>query len=102
MNIYDIAEPESDNETFVTFYQTASLKIEGIRSRLTRPGIEYFQEEDEWVILLEGTAQLEIDGELRHLQKGDILLIPRHTPHRVVLTSKDALWIAIFSSDGSR
>ncbi|MCK9372860.1 MAG: cupin domain-containing protein [Sulfuricurvum sp.] len=97
MNIYDLAKPESDRETFVTFYQTGSLKIEGIRSHLTRPGIEYFQQEDEWVILLEGAAQLEMDGELRRLQKGDFLFIPRHTPHRVLSTSNDALWIAIFS-----
>lgn len=102
MNIYDMAKPENDSETFVTFYQSPSLKIEGIRSRLTRPGIEYFQQEDEWVLLLEGRAQLEINGELRHLQKGDFLLIPRHTPHRVLLTSDDALWIGIFNTADSR
>jgi len=101
MNIYDVAKPENDCETFLTLHQTTSLKIEAIRSRLTRPGMHYNQEEDEWVMLIDGTAQLEINGELRHLQKGDFLFIPHHTPHRVLSTSNDALWIGIFNSHDS-
>ena len=63
-------------------------------------GFWYDQAEDEWVALLSGTAELEMDGEERPrpLVPGDWLLIPAHCRHRVVSTSaqEPAVWLAIF------
>jgi len=98
MNIYEINDPEKGNERFVTLHQTPELKIEAIRSRLYSPGEIYDQREDEWVILIQGTAAMEIEGEKRLLNKGDSLYLKRRTRHRVLSTSDDALWLAVFSS----
>lgn len=98
MNIYEIIEPENGLETFVTLHQTKTLKIEVIRSRLTLPGEMYDQNEDEWVVLIRGSAILEVEGTLHHFIAGDTLLLARHTRHRVLSTSDDALWLGIFSS----
>jgi len=98
MNIYEIAKPREDNESFVTLHETPTLKIEAIRSRLTHPGELYDQEEDEWVLLIRGTAELEVEGNIRRLKEGDCFFLQRHTRHRVLKTSDDALWIGIFSS----
>ena len=49
----------------------------------------YDQEDDEWVVVLQGEAQLQFEGEAspRHLNAGDYVLIPAHTRHRVASTS---------------
>lgn len=97
MNIYEIAEPAAQMELFVPLHQSSNLKIEAIRSRLSLPGEVYDQAEDEWVVLLRGTARLEIEKKEHLLCAGDHLFLPRHTSHRVLSTSDDALWIGVFS-----
>ena len=79
-------------------HQTPALTIEAIRSRLTHPGELYDQQEDEWVILIRGEAQLDVEGNIHTLKAGDSLYLQRHTRHQVLMTSDDALWIAVFSS----
>ncbi len=97
MNIYEIMEPEAGEESFVTLHQSSTLKIDAIRSRLTVAGENYDQEEDEWVILVRGSAMIEIEGNHHCLKEGDSLFLERHTRHQVLSTSDDALWIGVFS-----
>jgi len=97
-NIYNKEEPNENRELFSTLFQNDLLKIESIRSWLKTPGEFYDQDEDEWVILLQGKAHLEIGDCTLHLKKGDYCFIPKHTRHRVLLTSKNALWLGVFSS----
>lgn len=61
-------------------------------------GFVYNQSEDEWVMILQGNAIMEIDGDLYELAVGDNLLIPKRTEHRVVFTSSKppCLWLAVF------
>lgn len=97
-NLYQGKSPSPEREIFSTLLEHAAFRIESIRSWLKTPGEWYDQNEDEWVLLCEGEAVLEIAGETLDLTKGDHLLIPRRTLHRVVSTSPDACWIAVFSS----
>jgi cupin 2 domain-containing protein len=97
-NLFTTPLPSENGETFSTLFESETVKIEAIRSRLKTPGERYFQEENEWVILLEGEAELEIDTQRCLLHKGDYLFIPKHTPHTVLWTSENALWIGVFSS----
>ncbi|MGA9046471.1 cupin domain-containing protein [Sulfuricurvum sp.] len=83
---------------FTTLFQNDSLKIESIRSWLKTPGEMYDQAQDEWVILLNGEAELEINTLHVTLRSGDYCLIPKHTLHRVRSTSQNALWLTVFSS----
>jgi len=58
----------------------------------------YNQNNDEWVILLEGLAEIEFkDGKTVELSKGDYIYIPAYTEHRVKKCSKNpnSIWLAI-------
>lgn len=59
----------------------------------------YDQEENEWVLLIQGTGIILFeDGSETRLEKGDFLNIPSHTRHRVKWTDPEqtTVWIAIF------
>jgi cupin 2 domain-containing protein len=91
-------ELSENSETVSTLFQNGTIKIESIQSWLRTPGEFYDQDQDEWVILLEGEAQLEIENLPLNLKSGDYCFLPRHCAHRVLSTSKNALWLAVFSS----
>jgi cupin 2 domain-containing protein len=97
-NLYNTPCPEENHETFSTLFENRIFKIEAINSWLKKPGEAYYQEQDEWVLLLEGDAELELNHNRYTLQRGDYLFIPKHTPHTVLWTSKNTRWIGIFSS----
>lgn len=59
----------------------------------------YDQDEDEWVLVLQGRAELGFaDGSCVVMTAGDYLLIPARCQHRVNWTSntEDTVWLAIF------
>lgn len=97
-NLYLKEEPQKNSEIFSILFQNNSLKIESIRSWLKEPGEIYNQEEDEWVLLIQGKAKLKIEDQIFELSSGDYCFISKHTPHQVLSTSKNALWLGIFSS----
>jgi cupin 2 domain-containing protein len=100
MNIFEnLPHIEQNSEYFHTLFQNRNIKIERILSNDLHNGEWYDQKEDEWVLLLEGEAQLEFAESARELKKGDYLFIPAHTRHRVSRTSPDALWLAVHFSD---
>jgi len=94
MNLYDYSVPES-GERFTSLLKHEKVRIERIVSSDDLEPKTYRQKEDEWVVLLQGEARLEIDGEERQMQKGDTLFIPASTPHRVLKTTQGTLWLAI-------
>lgn len=76
------------------------VRIERICSRghATPEGQWYDQAWDEWVALLSGEAELELEGVGRRtLRPGDWMLIPAHLRHRVIRTSQEppGLWLAV-------
>ena len=97
-NLYALKEAPENSETFFTLFQNHSCKIESICSWLKTPGEIYDQDEDEWVLLIRGEAKLKIGTVEYNLIAGDYCLLPKHTLHQVVSTSKNALWLGIFSS----
>jgi cupin 2 domain-containing protein len=63
-------------------------------------GFWYDQPQEEWVVLLRGTASLVfVEGDsvvgTLDLVAGDSLTIPAHQRHRVETVSDDAVWIAL-------
>jgi len=67
-------------------------------------GFLYDQEENEWVLLVSGSAVLSIekDSDIKQiaLSPGDHLLIPAHQRHRVESTSQTekTIWLAVYYS----
>ena len=65
---------------------------------------EFAQQQDEWVVLIQGNARLDLDGETLDLQLADSLFIAAGTPHQVLDTSADppCIWLAIHIFEDER
>jgi cupin 2 domain-containing protein len=94
VNIYDYITPQS-GEIFTTLLEHKNIKINRIVSSANLEPIEYMQEEDEWLLLLEGKATLLIGDEEKKLTKGETLFIPAKTPHTILNTSSDTVWLTV-------
>ncbi len=96
----------------------AVLPDEICETVLTQPGIRiqrilskghhspdqgwYDQQENEWVLLLQGQARLLFeDGEVLEMNSGDWVDIPAHRKHKVLWTTPDnpSIWLAVFYPD---
>lgn len=95
--------PDSFPEEIVEILHTDnSFRIERILSRghHSPEGFWYDQEEDEWVLLIQGSAVLNLlePEETIRLEAGDTLLIPAHRKHRVESTNRDttSVWLTVF------
>lgn len=84
-------------ESIESLLEHRNLRIERILSSPHCASGPYDQDRDEWVVLLQGRALLEIAGEKVNLQAGEALLLPAHTPHRVLDTSPTppCVWLAV-------
>ena len=97
-NIYAETDTAADAEQFATLFKNSAVKIERIvsHSHGSPAGFWYDQLEDEWVIVLRGSAVLEfIDGEVVEMTEGDYLVIPRRVRHRVARTGAATIWLAV-------
>lgn len=99
-NIFAPIPDSSSGEKVETLLQKPGLRIERIVSagQATPKGEWYDQPDDEWVLLLSGSAGLLIEGDSEPLtlQSGDYLLLPARCRHRVEWTdSKEpTVWLA--------
>lgn len=100
-NIFQIEKlPHGSLEIFETLCKGEGIHVERIISngQTTPPDKWYDPLRNEWVVLLQGRASLELEnGKIIHLSKGDHLLIPAGQKHRVSYTSKTphCIWIAV-------
>lgn len=90
------------DELTETLCRSASVRIERIVSRGhgSPSGFWYDQDENEFVLLVEGRAGLRVDGRDDELVlgKGDWLELKAHVRHRVEWTApdQDTIWLAVF------
>ena len=105
-NIFDLPQKAlaSEKEWIETLLDKAGARLERIVStgQASPPDFWYDQEEDEWVVLIQGTAELTYaDGRVLPLRPGDWVWIPAHERHRVTRTSTSppCVWLAIFFTD---
>ncbi len=82
-------------EHVVPLLRDRGVVIEHIASGRTLEPVAFDQVHDEWVVVLEGAADLEVDGEVLVLGVGDWLLIPGGTPHRLLRTEPGTRWLAV-------
>jgi len=94
MNIFNYTTPKT-NETFTTLLEHKNIKINRIVSSSEVVPVEYVQEEDEWIVLLEGEATLLIKNEEKLLTRGETLFIPAKVPHTVLKISSGTIWITV-------
>lgn len=94
-NLFADARPPATGERFDTLLDHHDLRIERIVSSAAPEPTAYCQAQDEWVVLLRGSARLEVNAAPVELAAGDHLFLPAGTPHRVLQTSAGALWLAV-------
>ena len=91
--------PLSD-EVFTTLCPIGKGKIERIVSdgQASPDGFWYDQDEDEWIMVLAGEADLEWESPpiIQTLRPLDWVLIPAHTRHRVSRTLPQTIWLAVW------
>ena len=91
----------AEGEFFEDLLSRPGVRIERIVSNghVSPEGVWFDQDQDEWVTVAEGAADLEIEGEpeARRLERGDWVFLPAHCRHRVVWTADDGptVWLAV-------
>ncbi len=94
--------PRAGLETTTVLIEQPGLRLERIHScqSSSPPDFWYEQSEHEWVVLLQGSAQLQFADEQvpRQLSQGDCLMISAGRRHRVVSTdpAPGCVWLALF------
>ncbi len=99
-NIFENIKVDKEDEQFFDLLKKDNLRIEKIVSngQVSPKNFWYEQEENEFVLLLEGFAILEFEDKEIELNKGDYINIPAFLKHRVKYTSKKqtSIWLAVF------
>jgi cupin 2 domain-containing protein len=97
----DLPRSTLENEQFCELLARPGLRIERIVStgQASPEGFWYDQPDGEWVLLIQGAAQLRFadEAEGHHLRPGDFIDIAPHRRHRVDWTTPDqpTIWLAI-------
>ncbi len=92
---------ELPEELIETICSADCVKIERIVSRrhASPEGFWYDQDRNEFVLIIQGSAGLKLDGEddIVVLKTGDYLNIASHVKHRVEWTdsSSETIWLAV-------
>jgi cupin 2 domain-containing protein len=100
-NIFANVPERLDDEQLLTLFTSPNTRIERIVStgQASKPGEWHNQDWTEWVMLLTGSAGLQIEGEAtpRTLLPGDYVELPAQTRHRVEWTDVDSptIWLAV-------
>jgi cupin 2 domain-containing protein len=94
-NLFTDAAPPQKGERFDTILSHKNLVVERIVSSAALTPQEYVQAQDEWVLLVQGEAVLQVAGESVSHKPGDYLFLPSGVPHTVVRTSEGAMWLAV-------
>lgn len=99
-NIFEQIPLTASNEIVSALLVAEQVRIERIVSfgQASPSEFWYNQAENEWFILLEGTAQLQVEDRLISLTAGDFLNLPSGTKHRVEQTDpvNRTVWLAVF------
>ncbi len=94
MNLYDIPML-MEGEAFDTLLSHKNVRIMRIASSENIEENLYVQDDDEWVVVIDGAATVEMDGTTHRLSKGESLFIPARTPHSVLSVVQGTIWLAV-------
>jgi len=97
-NIFLNMQKNLDKELIETILKSKDIKIERIVSKnySSPKDFWYNQKENEFILLINGQATLQFEDKFLDLKKGDYLIIPAHTKHRVEKTDNETIWLTVF------
>jgi cupin 2 domain-containing protein len=82
-------------EAFSELARLRNVVIEEIVSSARPVPTEYVQPHDEWVVVLDGAATLDVAGAEVSLARNEWICIPSGTVHHVVRTDAGTRWLAV-------
>jgi cupin 2 domain-containing protein len=100
-NLFAAIPAQLAREEVTTLISSPAVRVERIVSRgqASPPGLWYDQPQDEWVIVLAGSAELAFadDTATVRMAAGDYVHIPAHRRHRVAWTdpAQATVWLAV-------
>jgi cupin 2 domain-containing protein len=100
-SLFEDIPAECPEELFETLCSAENVKIERIVSngQASPEGFWYDQEQNEFLLVVQGSAGLKIEGEdhIVVLKTGDYLNIGSHVKHRVEWTASacKTIWLAV-------
>ena len=99
-SIFDSIPTDLSSEIFDDLVSSDTVKIERIISKgQTSPDFGWYdQEQNEWVMIIAGSAIIGFDDKPSvTLKAGDYLNIPAHQKHKVAWTDPDVetVWLAV-------
>jgi cupin 2 domain-containing protein len=99
-NVFENIIIDKKQEQFFELLKSDNIRIEKIVSNGQSSPINFWyeQKENEFVLLLKGSAILEYEEKEVNLKEGDFVNIKAFTKHRVKYTNKDepTIWLAVF------
>jgi cupin 2 domain-containing protein len=99
--LLDPAAAPRSGEHVDELVRVRNLVIEQILSGDVEPA-EYLQAQDEWVVVLAGSATLELDSGVTELRHGDWVLLPAGARHRLVEVQPGTSWLAVHLHPAAR
>ena len=99
-NVFEAIKVNKKEEEFIDILKKPNIRIERIVSngQKSKKDFWYEQKENEFIIILEGNAILELEDKEIVLNKGDFYNIDSMIKHRVKYTSQEepTIWLAVF------
>lgn len=99
-NVFEAIKVNNKDEEFIDILKKPNIRIERIVStgQKSKKDFWYEQKENEFVIILEGNAILQLEDKEIVLNKGDFYNIDSMIKHRVKYTSieEPTIWLAVF------
>jgi cupin 2 domain-containing protein len=93
--LLDASDAPASGERATSIAVMRSTTVEQILSSDTADPRTYEQDHDEWVVVLAGSATLDVDGEHVSLGPGDWVLLPAGVSHRVLATAAGTSRLAV-------
>ena len=73
--------------------------VEEIVSGVVPEPVGYLQDHDEWVVVVHGSAVLDVGGEVFEMHHGDWVALPAGVAHRLVSVEPGTRWLAVHGSN---
>ena len=93
-----VGDAPAEGERVTPLASGRGFAVEQILSGELAAPHDYQQDHDEWVVVLDGGAVLEVGGVAHDLAAGDWWFLPAGTPHRLERTAPGTSWLAVRST----
>lgn len=90
------SDAPAEGEVHEELAATVGFRVEHIRTGRVSTPVEFIQAVDEWVMLVEGSAVMEVADRRIDLSVGEWALLPANLPHRLIRVEPGTSWLAVY------